>query len=783
MAGFIAGENFRSPAWTGGVAAPSATVTHVIASEATALPQKPAWTGGQAAETRPGPVDTVMAGVEIPSQRQDYEMTGPTDTQAPFPSCPPGALAGAGAGHSGASGTPGDAASASGAAPPGLGRAETAPELAHLPSGTALKLAPDRLITACWCEWTEDTVLANLEYIQAQGRSAASTAGTDPGMVYQSLASLKTFLGKVGYSLDAQCPWRALGLDPDFEACSAPELVEDRTRRAGWMLTAALEFAHWSATDRNQIQAYSDKLAVWRATCIKQLPIITREQKKRTGHKVYPFMEPPVGLEEWITCYLGGLPAQRWASALHLSDILHQGIQLGLAGFQLSVQEARSVSEDLGKSKEWAARAVERHQDANLILWAPKETEHLNRLLAHLQLLITGPMQNREFIIVADREPTMQLQDPMFIHDVWKSPLLQDKWKHIIVDAIHLAEPALMTVTVQGGVATMVRGLSLFRISADASATPKVGAVSWRPKILSDCTDQVILVEVEAAHQVEVRKGLRSLEALANVSWEGPVRSPGSQGDQRRLVFRINASKQEISELGLHMLIQRMKQLDYFKDATIGAESLINDRGAMILEVSSMRAIHSLKDIIGEAIVVSPTELLITTVASQMEWQTRLTRIWQDDPSSAVLQLRWRRCNQNGRPWAKPRMLDGIVRAAARGARTGGNDESLGQIVIQGPLGARPELLLSRLMEAISSRIGTAMTQAQPQGKPLKDYQWRLQLSAEGLPTGRVDIRLPTLADLERVRTLIQMDVIEINGSFVPIQMHTEALVQAPFRR
>ena len=231
------------------------------------------------------------------------------------------------------------------------------------------------------------------------------------------------------------------------------------------------------------------------------------------------------------------------------------------------------------------------------------------------------------------------------------------------------------------------------------------------------------------------------------------------------------------------MLIQRMKQLDYFENATIGAESLINDRGAMILEVSSMRAIHSLKDIIGEAIVVSPMELLITTVASQMEWQTRLTRIWQDDPSSAVLQLRWRRCNQNGRPWAKPRMLDGTVRAAARGARTGGNDESLGQIVIQGPLGARPELLLSRLMEAISSRTGTAMTQAQPQGKPLKDYQWRLQLSAEGLPTGRVDIRLPTLADLERVRTLIQMDVIEINGSFVPIQMHTEALVQAPFRR
>ena len=89
--------------------------------------------------------------------------------------------------------------------------------------------------------------------------------------------------------------------------------------------------------------------------------------------------------------------------------------------------------------------------------------------MVHLQHWIMGPGPEREFIVVADREPTPQLHDASVIHDIWKNYLLQDKWKQIVVDTIHLAEPALMTVTMQSGVATMARGITLFRI---ASPTP-----------------------------------------------------------------------------------------------------------------------------------------------------------------------------------------------------------------------------------------------------------------------------------------------------------------------
>ena len=101
-------------------------------------------------------------------------------------------------------------------------------------------------------------------------------------------------------------------------------------------------------------------------------------------------------------------------------------------------------------------------------------------------------------------------------------------------------------------------------------------------------------------------------------------------------------------------------------------------------------------------------------------------------------------------------MLDNIVRAAARGARPGdgGTDERICQIIVQGPLGAHPEQVLTKLIEAIEQRATISVNrQTQTQaGRPLQDYQWNLQLAEDGRPTGRINLRLPSLAELERVR-------------------------------
>ncbi len=45
-----------------------------------------------------------------------------------------------------------------------------------------------------------------------------------------------------------------------------------------------------------------------------------------------------------------------------------------------------------------------------------------------------------------------------------------------------------------------------------------------------------------------------------------------------------------------------------------------------------------------------------------------------------------------------------------------------------------------------------------------------------------MDIKLPSLEELERVRLLIQNETSLVNDALIPIQMHTEALARASRR-
>jgi hypothetical protein len=250
--------------------------------------------------------------------------------------------------------------------------------------------------------------------------------------------------------------------------------------------------------------------------------------------------------------------------------------------------------------------------------------------------------------------------------------------------------------------------------------------------------------------------------------------------DQKRITFRLYASKQVFTELGVQCLIQYSRKLAGLQHALVGGERLINDKGALILEVTVIEAAQSLKDLMEEGIVISPTEMLINTTASQAEWERRLTQLWHDDPALSGMQVKWRRGTHQGRPWAKPHMLDDIVRAVAKRAMAGDQQHHVGegQIILQGPLGSKPVQLMTKLMEAVVAKTQLPMIQ-QMDGKRLRDYGWRMQMGTDGRPTGRVDVKMQTVEQLEKIGKMLRQDVVEVNGNFLPIEVRV-GLASAP---
>ena len=95
-----------------------------------------------------------------------------------------------------------------------------------------------------WAEWTEETIQANFEVMQAIRKQDSVPAQSFPGLARHDLAFASWLhfddtLRGMAYAPDAECPWRALGLDPATAATSMEELIDDRAARLNLMLDEA----------------------------------------------------------------------------------------------------------------------------------------------------------------------------------------------------------------------------------------------------------------------------------------------------------------------------------------------------------------------------------------------------------------------------------------------------------------------------------------------------------------------------------------------------------------
>ena len=84
-------------------------------------------------------------------------------------------------------------------------------------------------------------------------------------------------------------------------------------------------------------------------------------------------------------------------------------------------------------------------------------------------------------------------------------------------------------------------------------------------------------------------------------------------------------------------------------------------------------------------------------------------------------------------------------------------------------------------MHAISEKSGVQW-ERQVGARDLEVGKWRILLGADDMPTGRVDFRLRSFLDVERLHQQVQGDVIQVNGVLCPLEIFSEAMVSETFR-
>ena len=172
--------------------------------------------------------------------------------------------------------------------------------------------------------------------------------------------------------------------------------------------------------------------------------------------------------------------------------------------------------------------------------------------------------------------------------DFWKTPLRSDKWNHLLRHIAHLKEPEYTTITTEGQIQLTLCSFTIAWLGAKGPKLQVPRHISWKQLIQLPRDAHVLQVELRQQDHLGARKALHQAACHYGLSWNGPLRSPASQGNDRRIRFQVYAPKASHSALGAHMLCAMLKKVEGLRRTNIATEDISNDQTAKVGEMHSI---------------------------------------------------------------------------------------------------------------------------------------------------------------------------------------------------
>jgi len=199
------------------------------------------------------------------------------------------------------------------------------------------------------------------------------------GDVFASWDILSAYLGYMGYDTCNADGWLRFGIPKSEGPAPTIELIEDRFKRAKWVLGVQALMSQWQAQDVVKAREEAEGMAGARSQCLKELKAVLRSRQKVNGYVAPRFMQPPKYLEQWVS----GACDKPIASALWFSNMRRESIET--SGYSLSTPRARQLAEGLCGGAGKVEKIVEEHQGKFILVWAPPSGEHLHQMMAGLK--------------------------------------------------------------------------------------------------------------------------------------------------------------------------------------------------------------------------------------------------------------------------------------------------------------------------------------------------------------------------------------------------------------
>ena len=183
---------------------------------------------------------------------------------------------------------------------------------------------------------------------------------------------------------------------------------------------------------------FEDRVCAAREACTAQLGAVLRVRRKAQNNVVPRWQEPGLDLLEYL--HQGASQnGPNWKIALHMSNI--QNINFTQYPHAFTPTESRTTLELLCNGPSFGTRALAQFGHGGLITWAPQDVDALHRVVASFTQYVTTAGTDTQLVLVVPHDPFPGCETPASIIDLWRHPLLGDKWQGLVKQIQFLREP------------------------------------------------------------------------------------------------------------------------------------------------------------------------------------------------------------------------------------------------------------------------------------------------------------------------------------------------------
>ena len=635
-------------------------------------------------------------------------------------------------------------------------------------STTALSYDPQRMYEY----YIEDELTRNGELIMA-AHSTRTTGRTQiPTWHTVSTATetshIRALLAALAFDLGNTDPWNMLGLSRLEGPKPNMHMLQSRRDVALKIIDSCTLALHDTA--QQEITTVKANLNKACDECCANLDTNTHERRNlKGGNRNIPrWMEPSEDLFEFLSTQM----PRNGRLALHLSNLrrtdiaIHQGT--------VDVNTSKQLHSQLCGPLEEIERTLARWGDQPLLTWAPTDNGQLLKIATCIRNLHTKGVPHAHLTLAIPFDPYPACQKVSDITDIWDHPLLQTKWKDIVVDTTLLTPPTRIVVAGTHAPIHAHKCIALFTLGqAQTPCVPNIKA--WRPTFFSFATGPTIAIDtpLQCRHTVKAVVDALGLPALQSI--DNPRPSLGSTKDAPRTSLQLHFEPGKITPMHMETLLKWLSITLHDFQAIVGVQSTMASPTAMLVDVMSPAAGHTHGSLCWSTLVISPRLLLVETRTDATTWSTSLTSSWDHNPNTSGIKIRYRPSTNTKPLFAQVQATTADI-AAVRARRshshsqpTLSNPPTL-QATITMPLGTRGPLeqWLPIFMQKVATTNNLPL-QASTTEHGLDIYKWKAVSNYEGAWSGKVLVQLANTDELHRMRRTL-------HGHSIEVQQHVAGI-------